>query len=97
MVHKKCDPMRKKLVIGIIMFVVGILLHELAFIFDIWIIRILIRVSGTAIWVIGFSMSIKALDYFGRKKKEKKLCQQSEKENRSIIENDSSSADSATE
>lgn len=61
--------MRKKLVIGIIMVLAGILLNELSGIVDIWLIRILIRISSTIIWMVGLVMGTRAIDYLHNQKK----------------------------
>ncbi|MBQ6707808.1 MAG: hypothetical protein IJM97_02540 [Clostridia bacterium] len=82
--------MRKKRVIGIIMFVAGILLQELSYIVDIIIVHSLISISATIIWTTGLLMATNAMVYLDKKKKDKNLISQtSEKEKQSKTENDS--------
>ncbi len=61
--------MQKKLIIGIIMFLSGILLNELSCIVDIWLIRILIRILSTIIWMVGLVMSARTIDYLFNQKR----------------------------
>ena len=63
--------MGKKLTYGIIMCIVGIFLNELAYIFDIWFIRVLIRILSTAVWTVGLVLSARAIDYRSKQKKDK--------------------------
>lgn len=82
--------MRKKRVIGIIMFVAGILLQELSYIVDIIIVHSLISISATIIWTTGLLMATNAMVYLDKKKKDKNLISQtSEKEKQSKTEDDS--------
>lgn len=69
--------MRKKRTIGIIMFVVGVVLKELSYLVDIWIIHFVISVIASVIGLSGAAMSIKAMIYLNNEKKN----QESEKEN----------------
>ena len=75
--------MRRKLTIGIIMFVAGILLKELSYIIDISIIHFLIRISATIIFWVGLFITTNVIDHLINKKKEKNLSEQSEKEKKS--------------
>ena len=69
--------MRKKQTIGIIMFVVGVVLKELSYLVDIWIIHFLVSVIASIIGLSGATMSIKAMIYLNNEKKN----QESEKKN----------------
>ena len=69
--------MRKKRTIGIIMFVVGVVLKELSYLVDIWIIHFVISVIASIIGLSGATMSIKAMIYLNNEKKN----QESEKKN----------------
>lgn len=69
--------MRKKRTIGIIMFVVGVVLKELSYLVDIWIIHFVISVLASVIGLSGATMSIKAMIYLNNEKKN----QESEKKN----------------
>lgn len=69
--------MRKKRTIGIIMFVVGVVLKELSYLVDIWIIHFVISVIASVIGLSGATMSIKAMIYLNNEKKN----QESEKKN----------------
>lgn len=69
--------MRKKRTIGIIMFVVGVVLKELSYLVDIWIIHFVISVIASVIGLSGAAMSIKAMIYLNNEKKN----QESEKKN----------------
>lgn len=57
--------MRKKLVIGLIVMVAGMILQELSYIADIWILRVL----GGIVWPVGMWISINALISLEQKKK----------------------------
>ena len=63
--------MRKKRTIGIIMFLAGILLKELSYIIDIWIIHFLISVLASIIGLIGLVMATKAMVHLDDEKKKK--------------------------
>ena len=49
--------MRRTLTIGLLMFLTGILLEEVSYIAEIWIIRVL----GSILWPVGMVMGINAL------------------------------------
>lgn len=61
--------MRRKLTIGVILFVGGMILQEVSYMADIWIIRVL----GGILWPVGMAMGINASMY----PKPKKQCNNS--------------------
>jgi len=67
--------MRKKVIIGLIMFVAGILINEITYISailditDIWVLRIIVRTIAYIIGVAGMTMGINAMISLKQKKK----------------------------
>ena len=66
--------MRKKVIIGLIMFVAGILINEITYIpaisdiTDIWVLRIIVRTIAYIIGVAGMTMGINAMISLKQKK-----------------------------
>lgn len=60
--------MQKKRTIGVIMFLMGILLKELSYLVEIWIIHFLISVLASIIGLAGAAMAIKAMICLNNKK-----------------------------
>ena len=67
--------MQKKLIIGLIMFVAGVLINEIMHISaisdiaDLWILRIIVKTIGWILWIIGLQMSINAMISLKKNKK----------------------------